>query len=171
MKELKYVDLTYLQTAPGTMQMKANIKAPVEFVFKVFEDGDAWVYCFKSITRVHWTSEPPHNKGATRTIDLKIPGQPLLTIDETFVEWEQNKRFSFNFTRANRRVFGAMIEDYKFSEGVNGSTDIVWDMGFEGAGIFRIIFKLISGSVQKDNQEALNTFKDYIEEKYKQGAD
>lgn len=168
MKGLKEVDLTYLEIAPGSMQMTANIHAPVEFVFKVFEDADAWVHCFDAITRVDWTSEPPHKKGATRTIDLKIPGQPLLTIDEEFVEWEQNKRFAFNFKRSSRRVFGAMVEDYKFFEAANGTTDIVWDLGFEGAGIFRIIFKLIAGSVQKDNQHALNTFKEYIEEKYSQ---
>lgn len=168
MIDLKKVDLDYLQKAPGTMQMTANIKAPVDFTFKVFEDADAWVHCFDAIQRVEWTTAPPHSRGAARTIDLKLPGQPLLIIDEEFVEWEQNKRFSFNFARSNRKVFGAMIEDYKFSEGEHGSTDIVWDMGFEGAGIFRLIFKLISGSVQKDNQTALNRFKDYIEQKYQQ---
>lgn len=170
MKDLKVVDLTYLDTAPGKMQMTANIKAPVDFAFKIFEDADAWVHCFKSILRVDWTTEPPHHKGTTRTIDLKIPGQPLLTIDEEFVEWEQNKRFSFYFKRSNRKVFSAIIEDYKFSEGTNGSTDIVWDLAFEGAGILRFIFKLIKGQVQKDNQEALDNFKAYIEEKYQQSS-
>ena len=52
MKNLKYADLTYLKTAPGTMQMTTSIEVPVEFVFKIFEDGDAWVHCFKAITRV-----------------------------------------------------------------------------------------------------------------------
>lgn len=168
MKNLQVVGLDYLDASPNKMQMTANIKAPVEFVFTVFEDGDAWVNCFESITRVDWTSEPPHNKGATRTIDLKLPGQPVLTIDEEFVTWEQNKRFSFYFKRSNRKIFGAMIEDYKFAAAEDGSTNIVWDLAYEGTGIFRFIFKLISGSVQKDNQKALNAFKDYIEEKYQQ---
>lgn len=168
MQDLKAVDLAYLDIAPGSMQMTANIRAPIEFVFRVFEDADAWVHCFKAITRVDWTSEPPHKKGATRTIDLKLPGQSILTIDEEFVAWEQNRRFAFNFKRSNRRVFGAMLEDYKFTEAADGTTDIVWDLGFEGAGIYRVIFKLIAGSVQKDNQYALNTFKQYIEDKYNQ---
>lgn len=166
MIDLKQVDLSYLEVAPSSMQMTANVQAPIEFVFKTFEDPEAWVHCFKSITRVDWTTQPPHKKGAARTIDLKIPGQAMLTIDEEFVEWEQNKRFSFYFKRANRRVFGAMLEDYKFSEGGDGSTDIVWDAAFEGAGIFRFLFKFMSGQARKDNQKALDNFKAYIEEKY-----
>ena len=166
MKDLREVDLTYLKTAPNRMHLTTNIKAPVDFVFKIFEDADAWVHCFEAITRVDWTSETPHKTGATRTIDLKLPGQSPLTIDEEFVLWEQNRRFSFYFKRSNRRVFSAMLEDYKFSEGANGSTDIVWDLAYEGAGLFRFIFKFISGSAQKDNQKALNNFRDYIEEKY-----
>ena len=170
MKDLKQVDLSYLETAPSSMQMTANVQAPIEFTFKVFEDADAWTHCFKSITRVDWTSEPPHKKGTTRTIDLKIPGQAMLTIDEEFVEWEQNRRFSFYFKRSNRKVFGAMLEDYKFYEGENGSTDIVWDAAFEGTGIFRFLFKFMSGQARKDNQTALNNFKDYIEAKYREGV-
>ena len=167
MKDLKKIDLTYLDTASSRMQMTANIKAPLEFVFKIFEDADAWVHCFQAITRVNWTSEPPYKKGTTRTIDLKLPSQPLLTIDEEFVEWEQNKRFAFYFQRSSRRVFNAMIEDYKFTEGANGSTDIVWDLAYEGVGIYKFIFKLIAGQAKKDNQKALNNFRDYIEEQHK----
>lgn len=168
MKDLKTVDLSFLDSASIKMQMTASINAPLEFAFKVFEDGDAWVECFDAITRVHWTSEPPDKAGATRTIDLKLPAQSLLTIDEEFIEWEQNKRFSFYFKSSNRRVFSAIIEDYKFSEGKDNTTEIVWDLGCEGAGIYRFLFKLISGSIRKDNQTALNKFKDYIEIKYQE---
>jgi len=60
-----------------------------------------------------------------------------------------------------------MIEDYKFSPGANASTDITWDLAYEGAGLYRWIFKLIASKVAKDNQAAMRKFKAHIEERNK----
>jgi len=168
MIELEQVDLFYLENGPLKLQTRVNIQAPVEFVFKIFEDGEAWVANFDTISRVEWTTEKPHKKGTRRVIDLTVAGAGEIMIDEEFLVWEQNKRFVFIFKASNEKVFSAMIEDYKFSEAENGSTDIVWDLACEGAGVFKALFPQAMPEVAKDAQKSLNNFKTYIEKKYAQ---
>ena len=167
MKDLKRVDASYLETAPITIRTTVSIEAPVEFVFATFEDADAWVHCFKPITRVDWTSERPFGKGTTRTIDLDLPGMSTLTVDEEFTVWEQNKQFSFVFLRSTKKVFGAAYEDYQFVDQGNDTTDVIWNVGLEGAGIFGFLFKFMVGQTKKDNQTAMNNFKTFIEDAYR----
>jgi len=166
---LKKVGLDYLEQSSKVIATEFNVKAPVDFAFKVFGEADAWVHSFKSIEKVVWTTSPPHKKGARRTIDLKVPGQPILSIDEEFIAWEDNKRFSFYFKESSRRVFAAMVEDYQFSEGPNGSTNVNWRLAYEGAGIYRLVFKFLVSQVAKDNVVAMENFKALIEQRFEKG--
>jgi len=165
MQQLRKVGLDFLDSGAPVIETRVTIDAPVNVVFKYFQKAEAWVYAFDSILEVTWTTAEPHKVGTRRDILLKLPGQKPNTIEEEFFVWEDYKRFAFTFIQSDRRVFAAMVEDYQFFENDAGGTDIVWRLAYEGAGIYRLIFKFIVGQVTKDNQIAMQKFKTYIEER------
>jgi hypothetical protein len=72
------------------------------------------------IHKVVWTSNKPYGVGTTRTVWLA-----LVTADEYFFRWEQNRRFSFYLTGHSMPFFHAFAEDYLLEEVAPGRTQFL----------------------------------------------
>lgn len=162
MKALEVVDLSYLDRAPVRITTSVVINATPEQVFSAMQEADTWVEAIEPMTRLDWTSPKPFGVGTTRSVYLNMPVGPVQA-DEVFIAWEENKQMAFYFSHLNKKIFNAVIEDYKIKDLGNGSSELTWDFGYQGAGIFRLIFGLMKGHVKKDNLKALESMKAYIE--------
>lgn len=166
MKELKKVDLNYYQEDANTVLVSVNIKATAEQIFDSLQDPDTWTEAFDAVASVVWTSPLPLSLGATRTVEINLPGQPTIKVDEEFIGWEENKRMTFYFSHMSKKLFSAVIEDYQIEQLDDGSCNVTWHFGYQGAGIFRPIFWLMKSNLKKDNQKAMDGLKIYLESKF-----
>ena len=166
MKKLKPVDLNYFQEGANTVLVSANIKATAEQIFDSLQDPDTWTESIDAVSSVVWTSPFPLTLGATRTVEINFPGQPLIQVDEKFIIWEENQRMAFYFTQMSKKLFSAVIEDYQIEQLEDGSCDVTWRFGYQGAGIFRPIFWFLKSNVKKDNRTTLDNMKNYLESKF-----
>jgi hypothetical protein len=101
------VDASFFDAAPMRFRNTAQLDAKPADVFAIFEDADSWPRWFRGMHSVVWTSERPYRVGSTRTVSLT-----LLTIEEYFFRWEQDRRFSFYLTGHSAPLVHALAEDY-----------------------------------------------------------
>lgn len=101
------VDEKFFDVAPLKWVNTVEVDAPADRIFAMFEDGASWPVWFKGINNVTWHSPKPFGVGTTRTVALD-----LITVDEHFFRWEQNRRFSFYVTAASLPLTHVLAEDY-----------------------------------------------------------
>lgn len=162
MKALQVVGLDYLDCAPNRITTTVDINATAEQVFSAMQEADTWVESIEAMTRLDWTSSKPFGLGTTRSVYLNMPNGEVRA-DEVFIAWEENKQMAFYFSHTNKKMFKAVIEDYRIEDLANGKSRLHWDFAYQGAGIFRPIFALMRSGLAKDNQKALESMKAYIE--------
>lgn len=105
------VDINFLNSASEKVVNVVEVKASPETLFAVFEDENAWPEWFEGINDVTWTSPKPYGVDTTRTVQIGP-----LKVWEHFIIWENNKRFSFFFTKTNLPFVKALLEDYQLEK-------------------------------------------------------
>jgi hypothetical protein len=120
------VDSAFFETAPMRFKNAVELAARPVDVFAIFEDGDSWPNWFHGIRKVAWTSNKPYGVGTTRTVWLT-----LVTIDERFFRWEQDRRFSFYLTGHSIPLFHALAEDYLLEELAPAKTRFTYRVAIE----------------------------------------
>jgi len=128
------VDVSFLQTAPVRIVNVVEIDASAEQIFSLWRDAQAWPKWFKNIIDVEWTSAEPFGVGTTREVTLDT-----MRIDETFIVWENNKRFCFYLSRTSKHFFHALCEDYQLEKLANNKTRFTYTVAYEPAGLFRLL--------------------------------
>ncbi|NIB44679.1 hypothetical protein HBA55_34180 [Pseudomaricurvus alkylphenolicus] len=165
MHKLKKVDLDYLNKGANCVHVSVEINRSAQEVFSALEQAEIWVQAYDSIREFVWTSPKPFGKGTTRTVSLVLPAQPLIKGVEEFIVWEQNKRMVFYYAQMSKKLFSALLEDYRVVDKGNARCELVWDLGYQGAGIYRPLFWLMKGKMKKNNQAALDNIKKILEAK------
>jgi hypothetical protein len=120
------VETSFFDTAPMRFKNAVELDARPAEVFAIFEDGESWPRWFAGMRKVVWTSNKPYGVGTTRTVWL-----PLLTVDEHFFRWEQDRRFSFYLTAASMPFVHALAEDYLLEELAPGHTRFTYSVAIE----------------------------------------
>lgn len=128
------VDLDFLQSAPVKIVNIVDIQATPEQIFAVFEDEHAWPKWFKGIVDVEWTSPKPYGVGTTRTVSLGA-----LKVWEHFIHWDQNKRFTFYFTKTNLPFVKALAEDYELVAVNENTTRFSYTVAYDPALPLRLL--------------------------------
>jgi len=120
------VEASFFDTAPMRFKNAVEVDARPAEVFAIFEDGESWPQWFSGMRKVVWTSNRPYGVGTTRTVWF-----PLLSIDEHFFRWEQDRRFSFYLTAHSMPLVHALAEDYLLEEVAPGRTRFTYSVAFE----------------------------------------
>lgn len=120
------VDASFFDTAPMRFTNVVELDAAPERVFAIFDDENSWPQWFRAIHKVVWTSNRPHGLGATRTVMLA-----MVTADERFFRWEQDRGFSFYLTGVSLPLAHAFAEDYQLEEVVPGKTRFTYRVAIE----------------------------------------
>lgn len=124
--DMTLVDESYATTGPNHNTIRQPIAAPAGAVFGCLADGPAW----KEWLGIHveWTSPEPHGVGTTRTVTVNRQ-----TIHETFLAWEDGRRFNFRFDASTLPV-SAFAEDYEVIPAGESACEVVWNYAFEWSG-------------------------------------
>lgn len=120
------VDHDFLQNAPVIIINSIEINTTPDVIFKSFENADDWPKWFDGMTKVEWTSPKPFGVGTTRTVTLGA-----LKVYEYFTRWEENKRFSFYFTKTNLPFVTALMEDYLLEPVSDQVTRFTYTVAYE----------------------------------------
>jgi len=120
------VEASFFDTAPMRFKNAVEVEARPAEVFAIFEDGESWPRWFSGMRKVVWTSNKPYGVGTTRTVWF-----PLLSIDEHFFRWEQDRRFSFYLTAHSMPLVHALAEDYLLEEVAPGRTRFTYSVAIE----------------------------------------
>jgi len=120
------VEASFFDTAPIRFKNAVEVEARPAEVFAIFEDGESWPIWFSGMRKVVWTSNKPYGVGTTRTVWF-----PLVSIDEHFFRWEQDRRFSFYLTAHSMPLVHALAEDYLLEEVAPGRTRFTYSVAFE----------------------------------------
>ncbi|MCG8669586.1 MAG: SRPBCC family protein [Pseudomonadales bacterium] len=126
MPNCKPVEHDFLDNAPVVIVHAIEIHATPETIFKSFEDADHWPQWFDGMTKVEWTSPKPFGVGTTRTVSLGA-----MKVYEYFTRWEENKRFTFYFTKTNLPFVNALMEDYLLEPIGDGITRFTYTVAYE----------------------------------------
>ena len=120
------VEVSFFDKAPMRFKNAVELDARPAEVFAIFEDGESWPRWFAGMRKVVWTSSKPYSVGTTRTVWF-----PLLSIDEHFFRWEQDRRFSFYLTAASMPLVHALAEDYLLEEIAPDRTRFTYSVAIE----------------------------------------
>jgi hypothetical protein len=120
------VDASFFDTAPMRFRNVVELDARPAEVFAIFEDGGSWPKWFGGMSKVVWTSNKPYGVGTTRTVWLT-----LVTVDEHFFRWEQDRRLSFYSTGLSMPLAHALAEDYLLEEFAPGKTRFTYSVAIE----------------------------------------
>ena len=149
--------LDYIDKAPYNISNEVIINASPEKVFSVLTDKSwsNWFHDFKDMT---WTSPAPYGKGSTRVVNLKT-----LSVKETILAWEKEKRYSFVITDLTLPLVKDMVEDMQFEKTPEGNTKMSWKVYYTPTLMMSIIHpiaRMIFGSMFT---KSINNFKNFVE--------
>jgi hypothetical protein len=130
--EYAKVDLGFLESAPIRIELTTTLPVSAAALFRCFEDPDGWHWA--GIDKVHWETPKPYGQGTTRTIDIASQGM----VQEFFLRWEQDHRFTFRFERGEVPLFSAFMEDYLVDDRGGEQCQFTWTiaLGLRGIGRF-----------------------------------
>lgn len=126
MPDCRPVEHDFLETAPVVIVNTVAINATPETIFRSFAEADDWPKWFDGMSKVEWTSPKPFGVGTTRTVSLGA-----LKVYEHFTRWEDNKRFTFYFTKTNLPFVNALMEDYLLEPISDQQTRFTYTVAYE----------------------------------------
>lgn len=107
---------------------------------------------------VIWTSKEPKKVGTTRTVNVNN-----IIINEYFLIWEENKRFSFRFDSIEKSSpFKAGLEDYILEEMPNGNTRLTYAVYIEPSFIIGLCSCISKKNISKMFYDASLSFQNHI---------
>ena len=124
MPALQPIDDSYFDRAPQRFAHTWSIARPAEQVWAELVGPQPLHWCRG--LNLRWTSAEPYGVGTTR--QAKVLGGAL-TGEEYFFAWEEGRRYSFYFTRANLPVFTSVAEDYVVEPDGAGACRYTWRVG------------------------------------------
>ncbi len=124
------VGLDFIESAPHRFISKVDLAITPEQLFEVLADETSWPHWASAITKVTWTSPPPHGMGTTRTVDMRGG----ITGHEEFLAWEPYSHMAFRFNEASTGSVAAFAEDYRVVP-TAGGCHLTWVMAMKPNGL------------------------------------
>lgn len=158
------VGLDFLTTAPLIIVNEVECNSPPSAVFDAVVRADAWPQWFEGITSVVYTNpDHPLAVGSTRTAAMTD-----ITVFETFLAFEQNRRYCFRFDLQSKRVFDAGIEDIQLLELPNNRTKITYRVALQPMVVIRMCNCLIGfdGKMRRTFGNGIRSLAQYVERSY-----
>ena len=156
------VDDAWVDTAPVTMVMRADIEAAPSDIWAALEDASAWPRWATVITHVEWTSPEPFGVGTTRTVTMRGG----LVGYEEFIAWQPYRRMGFRFNEASMQGVSAFAERYTLQPLPGGGTRVVWVMAMAPTGVSKLIVPLTRFPMQLAFARMLRRFGRLVEREY-----
>lgn len=129
MYDCERVDAGFVDHAPFRFVSTVELAITPQQLFEVLEDASSWPQWATAITKVTWTSAPPHGIGTTRTVHMRGG----LVGDEEFLAWEPFARMTFRFNRASTNSIAAFAEEYRVAKTPAGC-HLTWVMAMKPRG-------------------------------------
>jgi hypothetical protein len=153
--KMKAWDVASAQRGKYQINLVETLNCNVATAFNAFRAGkiNQW---FSDINSTKWLSEQQEVVGGLRQVNLKT-----MSVKERFINWEENKRFTFYMEAASLPLFDAMIEDCQFEDLGNGTCRFKWDIYFEPnfvTGLIAPITKLIFNKMFSDGMKSLSNY-------------
>lgn len=129
---LRHVDDAFLTDAPLVVRSTVRLDAAPSAVWAALDSDRMWSW-LPVVDRLEWRSPRPHGPGAIRR--LRLGG--LVTVDEEFYRWDEERRATFRVVGQSRKVLDALIEDFALEPHGTG-TALTWTMAaapLKGAGL------------------------------------
>jgi carbon monoxide dehydrogenase subunit G len=120
------VDDSFLETAPLVIPATVELDAPPTAVWEALGSDRMWSW-LPVLDRLRWLSARPLSEGAVRVLRVAR----LLTIEEHFYRWEDERRATFHVVGQSRPVLAALAEDFVLQPTANGGTRLTWTMALE----------------------------------------
>jgi hypothetical protein len=157
------VGLDFLTTAALNIVTVAECNASPDVVFACLESAAPWSIWFNEIESVTYTSPQPYGVGTTRLVVMKD-----VTLSESFLAWEKNRRYCFRFDAQNRKIFDAGVEDIQLDELPGNRTKITYRAALQPMFILRACDCLIGfeANMRRMFDKALKSFVNYVENSY-----
>jgi carbon monoxide dehydrogenase subunit G len=103
--QLRREDLGLLDCAGVQVHGRVEIGAPAAQIWPLIADAAAWTSWFNGMTKAEYTSAAPHGVGSQRTVVVKG-----LQVTEEVLVFDEQHKFGFLVTGANRPGLAAMVE-------------------------------------------------------------
>lgn len=151
--------LDYLDKAPYNITNEIIIDAPIEKVYDVLINR-SWSNWFQDFVDMIWTSPEPNGVGSKRIVKLKT-----LSVKETILAWDKNKRFSFSITEITLPLVKDMVEDMQFETTNDGKTKMTWKVYYTPTIIMSAIHPIALKIFGEMFKKSINNFKTFVERK------
>ncbi len=136
------VGLDFIDSAPHRFVSTVDLGISPQELFEVLSDAESWPVWASVITKVTWTSPPPHGVGTTRTVTMR----GAIVGDEEFLAWEPHTRMSFRFNESSTATISAFAEDYRVVPTADGCT-LTWIMALRPNGLAGRVGLTLGGPV------------------------
>jgi hypothetical protein len=148
------VDASFFDDAPMRFKNEVELSARPAEIFSILADASTWPHWFGAMHKAVWTSAKAGGVGSTRTASLT-----MLTVDEQFFRWEQNRRFSFYLTSQSMPLTHAMAEDYPLEEVGTATARFTYSVAMEPRGLrWQWVARTHFGSMFKEAREGLKRY-------------
>lgn len=141
--------IEWIDTAPIKIEAHAETSASPAAVFAVLADHERWPEWFPSVKRVTVLGKAA-GVGARRRV--AVPGA---TVDEEFIIWEPEVRWTFTGIDARPRFVRSLIEDCRLTPLESGGTAVSYTMYLDPPAALRPLVKVMARQIRRNNTRAL----------------
>ncbi len=154
--KMKAWDVASAKKGKYKIHLEDTLNCNAATAFNAFRAGkiNQW---FADINSSKWLSEQTEQVGGLRQVNLKT-----MKVKERFLNWEENKRFTFYMEAASLPLFDAMIEDCQFEDLGNGTCRFKWDIYFEPKFLTGFISPIKQFIFHKMFSDGLKSLKNYV---------
>ncbi len=132
------------------------LKCDAATAFKAFDDQNIQNW-FPEISSAHWISNDKEKVGSVRQVNLDI-----MNVQEHFMIWEANKRFTFYIKKASLPLLSSMIEDCQFKDLGDGTCEFKWDIYVEPKVLSPILSPVVKMIYNRMFGKATDKLVDYV---------
>lgn len=129
MKQITLQGLDWLEDAPLRLRSTRRIAVAPEKVWERIADHASWPEWWAGLQEVV-PGEQAAGVGGTRTVGLAGG----VKIEEEFLAWEENRRFSFVVTHMKPRILRTLVEDVTLEPAGDRATTVTYTQGWDPIG-------------------------------------
>lgn len=133
-RQLRPVELDFVETAPVRLVFAAALEAPPEAVYRALaEDVSGWPEWFDAVSGV-----TPTRGGAGRDVTLRVG----VSFEETVLASDPDTRYAYRVDRTNAPAVTAFAEEWRILPGPTGGSRVRWTFAVDGPPAARALVRL-----------------------------
>lgn len=157
MPKLRPERISFFDTAPTLIMIKAKLSVDPAAVWDAFVDTPSWTEWFPGCTDCVDTSERTGVVGSTRRITLS-----RLKLDEEFLVMDPKECWAFTVTQTNLLMASALAERAEFEALEEGGTDLTYTVALEVPLVLRPLAPVIAKRIKTLFERGLRNLETYL---------